>query len=73
MDPERQAGIKLTENAAMDPSSSISGFCFAHPDAQYFAIGKINRDQVADYAARRGMSIKDAERWLVANLAYETK
>ena len=73
MDPERQAGIKLTENAAMDPSSSISGFCFAHPDAQYFTIGKINRDQVADYAARRGMSIKDAERWLVANLAYEPK
>ena len=55
----------------MLPAASVSGFYFAHPDAHYFAVGKIGRDQVADYAARKGMSIAEAERWLSPNLEYE--
>jgi 5-methyltetrahydrofolate--homocysteine methyltransferase len=64
-------GIELTESFAMNPAASVSGFYFAHPKARYFAVGKIGRDQVEDYAARKKMSIADAERWLGPSLAYE--
>ena len=63
--------MHLTESFAMSPAASVSGFYFAHPDSRYFAVGKIGRDQVADYAARKGMTIEEAERWLAPNLAYE--
>jgi 5-methyltetrahydrofolate--homocysteine methyltransferase len=71
LDAEQNAGIKLTESYAMWPGSSVSGLYFAHPDAQYFSLGKIDRDQVADYAARKGMSVVDVERWLGPNLGYD--
>ncbi len=65
------AGITLTESHAMLPTASVSGYYFAHPESQYFGVGKINRDQVEDYAARRGMTVEMAERWLAPNLAYD--
>ncbi len=61
---EKNTGIKLTENFAMTPPSSVSGLYFAHPESKYFAVGKIDRDQLEDYAKRKGMSIEEAERWL---------
>jgi 5-methyltetrahydrofolate--homocysteine methyltransferase len=63
-------GLSLTESYAMNPGSSVSGFYFAHPDAKYFNVGKIDRDQVMDYAKRKGMSIEEVERWLAPNLGY---
>jgi len=68
--PER-VGMKITESFAMYPASAVSGFYIAHPQAQYFAVGKIDRDQVADYARRKGISIAEAERWLAPSLGYE--
>jgi len=70
LDARRAAGITLTESYAMHPGASVSGLYIAHPDACYFAVGKINRDQVADYARRKGMDIVEAERWLAPNLGY---
>ncbi len=64
-------GIELTESFAMMPASSVSGFYLAHPQAQYFAVGKIGRDQVEDYAKRKNMAVADVERWLAPNLGYE--
>jgi 5-methyltetrahydrofolate--homocysteine methyltransferase len=66
-----EAGITVTESFAMLPASSVSGFYLAHPDSQYFAVGKLDRDQVEDYARRKGMSVDDAERWLAPYLAYD--
>ena len=66
-----KTGIELTESFAMWPGSSVSGFYFAHPKSRYFNVGKIDRDQVEDYAQRRGMSVKEVERWLGPNLNYE--
>ena len=63
--------IDLTESCAMDPAASVSGLYFAHPEARYFSVGKIGRDQVADYAARKGMPVEEVERWLAPNLAYD--
>jgi 5-methyltetrahydrofolate--homocysteine methyltransferase len=63
--------IRLTESYAMWPASSVSGFYLSHPDARYFAVGKLDRDQVADYAQRKGMTVADAERWLAPNLGYQ--
>jgi 5-methyltetrahydrofolate--homocysteine methyltransferase len=68
---EEAAGIRLTENFAMRPAASVSGFYFAHPDAHYFAVGRIGRDQVEDYARRKGLSVGETERWLAPNLGYE--
>ncbi|TVS16800.1 MAG: methionine synthase [Gammaproteobacteria bacterium] len=68
--PER-VGISLTESFAMDPASSVSGWYFAHPEARYFGVGKIQADQVAAYARRKGMSLAEAERWLAPNLGYD--
>ncbi len=67
----RRAGIELTESYAMHPASSVSGFYFSHPRSQYFAVGRIGRDQVADYARRKGITVGEAERWLAPNLGYE--
>ncbi len=68
---EEAAGIRLTESFAMTPASSVSGFYFAHPDAHYFAVGRLGKDQVEDYARRKGLSVEEAERWLAPNLGYE--
>ena len=68
---EKNAGILLTETFAMYPASSVSGFYFAHPEAKYFAVGKIGRDQVADYARRKQMDLRVMERWLSPNLNYD--
>ncbi|HEX2062234.1 MAG TPA: vitamin B12 dependent-methionine synthase activation domain-containing protein, partial [Thermoanaerobaculia bacterium] len=64
-------GIRLTESYAMMPAASVSGLYFAHPESRYFAVGKIGRDQVSDYAKRKGMTLAEMERWLAPNLAYE--
>jgi 5-methyltetrahydrofolate--homocysteine methyltransferase len=66
-----EIGVTVTESYAMLPASSVSGFYLAHPQAQYFAVGKLARDQVEDYARRKGMPLDDAERWLAPYLAYE--
>ena len=68
---EETAGIRLTETFAMYPASSVSGFYFSHPQARYFAVGKIERDQVLDYQRRKGMDLRSVERWLAPNLNYE--
>jgi len=68
---ETHAGITLTESFAMLPAAAVSGFYFAHPQAKYFAVGKIGRDQVEDYARRKGMDQRTVERWLSPNLNYE--
>ena len=71
MDVEEAAGIVLTESCAMYPGASVSGLYFAHPHARYFAVDFITRDQVEAYAARKGMSLAEVERWLSPNLAYD--
>ncbi|MBA2743375.1 MAG: methionine synthase, partial [Chthoniobacterales bacterium] len=68
--PEENAGVRLTESFAMHPGASVSGLYFAHPESRYFAVGKIERDQVRDYALRKGESVEFIERWLAPNLAY---
>ena len=70
LDATAETGIELTDSYAMMPASSVSGFYLSHPDAKYFGIGKIGKDQVQDYAQRKGVSIEDAERWLAPNLGY---
>jgi 5-methyltetrahydrofolate--homocysteine methyltransferase len=70
LDAERQ-GIRLTDHAAMTPAASVSGLYFSHPDARYFNIGRIGRDQIESYAKRKGMPLEDVERWLGSNLAYD--
>ena len=70
---EQNAGMRLTESFAMLPASSVSGFYLSHPDSSYFAVGKIGRDQVEDYARRAGTSMAEAEKWLAPNLAYEVE
>jgi 5-methyltetrahydrofolate--homocysteine methyltransferase len=71
LDVERAAQIVLTESFAMYPGASVSGFYFAHPQARYFAIDFITRDQVENYAARKQMPMNEVERWLAPNLAYD--
>ena len=70
LDAEKQIGLKLTESYAMYPTAAVSGFYFAHPQSRYFGLGKITKDQVTEYAVRKGMSLEDTERWLGPNLAY---
>ena len=70
MDVKAQTGIEITESFAMWPGSSVSGLYFAHPEARYFSLGKIGRDQVEDYHERKGMSVAEVERWLGQNLNY---
>jgi 5-methyltetrahydrofolate--homocysteine methyltransferase len=71
LDVEARTGIRLTESFAMWPGSSVSGLYFAHPQARYFSLGKIDRDQVTDYAKRKGMEVAEIERWLGQNLNYD--
>ncbi len=68
---EDAVGISLTESFAMHPAASVCGFYFAHPEARYFSLGKIERDQVLDYHRRKGMDLRTVERWLAPNLNYE--
>ncbi len=70
LDVERRAAIRITESFAMYPTAAVSGWYLAHPEAHYFAVGKIDRDQVEDYARRKGMSVAEAEKWLSPNLGY---
>ena len=71
LDVEANTGIELTESMAMWPGASVSGWYFSHPQSQYFVVGRLGRDQVADYGARKGWSQQEAERWLSANLGYD--
>ena len=71
LDVEGNTGMKLTESMAMWPGASVSGIYFSHPDSQYFVIGRLGQDQVADYAERKGWTLAEAERWLSPNLGYD--
>jgi 5-methyltetrahydrofolate--homocysteine methyltransferase len=71
LDVETNTGMKITESFAMWPGSSVSGLYFAHPESRYFSLGKIGRDQVEDYAVRKGMTVAEVERWLGPNLNYD--
>ncbi len=71
LDVEANTGIELTESMAMWPGASVSGFYYSHPQSQYFVVGRVNRDQVADYAERKGWTLAEAERWLSPNLGYD--
>jgi 5-methyltetrahydrofolate--homocysteine methyltransferase len=71
LDAEKKTGIRLTESYAMHPGASVSGLYFSHPDSRYFAVGKIERDQAADYAARKGEPLGEVEKWLSPNLNYD--
>jgi 5-methyltetrahydrofolate--homocysteine methyltransferase len=73
LDAEKAAGVKLTESYAMWPAAAVSGLYFAHPESRYFGLGKIGRDQVEDYAQRKGWTIEQAERWLAPVLNYDPK
>ena len=73
LDPSHRAGIELTESYAMFPAASVSGLYFSHPDSHYFGVGKIEKDQVADYATRKGWDLATAEKWLAPILAYDPK
>jgi 5-methyltetrahydrofolate--homocysteine methyltransferase len=64
-------GINLTESYAMYPGAAVSGFYFSHPDSKYFGLGKIEKDQVEDYATRKGMNLSEIEKWLAPNLSYD--
>ncbi len=72
LDVQANTGMLITESFAMWPGSSVSGLYFAHPESRYFSLGKIDRDQVADYSKRKGMSVAEVERWLGQNLNYDS-
>jgi len=71
LDAEAATGVSLTESFAMTPAASVSGWYFAHPEAKYFGLGKIGKDQVEDIAARKGMDVETMERWLAPHLSYD--
>jgi 5-methyltetrahydrofolate--homocysteine methyltransferase len=71
LDAERQAGIQLTESYAMWPGAAVSGLYFSHPESHYFGVGKVERDQVEDYARRKGWTVAETERWLAPVLNYD--
>jgi 5-methyltetrahydrofolate--homocysteine methyltransferase len=71
LDVTERTGIELTDSMAMWPGAAVSGWYFSHPQSQYFVVGRVGRDQVQDYAARKGVDVAEAERWLGSNLAYE--
>jgi len=73
LDAQDRIGVKLTESYAMWPGSSVSGFYYAHPQSRYFGVGKIERDQVRDYARRKGWAVEEAERWLAPVLNYNPR
>lgn len=70
LSPEKTAGIQLTESYAMFPASSVSGYYFSHPQSKYFGLGKIGKDQVEEYARRKGLTVGEMEKWLAPNLSY---
>jgi len=72
LDAEKRVGIKLTESYAMSPASSVSGMYYAHPESRYFAVGKIDKDQVEDYAERKKMTVAEVVRWLSPILGYDS-
>jgi len=71
LDVTKNTGIELTDSMAMWPGAAVSGFYFSHPQSQYFVVGRVGRDQVEDYAERKGWTLREAERWLGPNLAYQ--
>lgn len=71
LDAENKAGLQLTESYAMYPAAAVSGYYFSHPGSQYFVVGRVNKEQVEDYARRKGVSVVQAERWLASNLDYD--
>jgi 5-methyltetrahydrofolate--homocysteine methyltransferase len=71
LDAERNAGMELTESFAMLPAAAVSGYYFSHPQSQYFVVGRVSKEQAADYAQRKGVSLAQAERWLASNLDYD--
>jgi 5-methyltetrahydrofolate--homocysteine methyltransferase len=71
LDAEERIGLSLTEHYAMSPAAAVSGWYFAHPEAKYFGVGKIDKDQMKSLADRKGMSLKELERWLSPALGYE--
>ncbi|KMS84491.1 methionine synthase, partial [Streptomyces regensis] len=71
LDVQETVGIELTDSMAMWPGAAVSGFYFSHPESRYFVVGRLGRDQVEDYAKRKGWSLAEAERWLSANLGYD--
>ncbi|GAB3384208.1 methionine synthase [Lysobacter fragariae] len=71
LDAERNAGVKLTESFAMYPAAAVSGHYFSHPRSQYFVVGRVSKEQVEDYAKRKGVNLAQAERWLASNLDYD--
>jgi 5-methyltetrahydrofolate--homocysteine methyltransferase len=71
LDPEHHAGIRLTESFAMYPTAAVSGWYLSHPEARYFAVGQLGLDQVRSYAARKGLSLNEAQKWLAPNLGYD--
>ena len=73
LDASRNTGMELTESFAMQPGASVSGWYFAHPQARYFGVSRVERDQVEDYARRKGMSVSAAERWLAPVLGYDAR
>jgi 5-methyltetrahydrofolate--homocysteine methyltransferase len=73
LEPDKRIGLSITESYAMYPTAAVSGYYFGHPDARYFGVGKINEDQVEDYARRKGMEKSEAERWLAPVLGYEVE
>jgi len=71
LDAGRNAGMHLTESFAMLPAAAVSGYYFSHPQSQYFVVGRVSKEQAADYAVRKGVSLRQAERWLASNLDYD--
>ncbi|MFH1601159.1 MAG: methionine synthase [Pseudomonadota bacterium] len=71
LEAEKHTGMQLTESFAMTPAAAVSGLYFSHPGSQYFVVGRLSREQVADYARRKGVSLQQAERWLASNLDYD--
>jgi 5-methyltetrahydrofolate--homocysteine methyltransferase len=71
LDAERNAGMQLTDGFAMLPAAAVCGYYFSHPKSQYFVVGRVSKEQAADYARRKGVSLQQAERWLASNLDYD--
>jgi 5-methyltetrahydrofolate--homocysteine methyltransferase len=71
LDAEAKVGIRLTDHFAMTPAAAVSGYYFSHPRSQYFVVGRVSKEQAADYARRKGVSLAQAERWLASNLDYD--
>ena len=68
LDAENSIGVSLTESMAMKPNATVSGYYFAHSEAKYFSVGKVQDDQIVDYAKRKNMNVEDAKKWLRSNI-----